>query len=43
MYKAADFLDLSLSQWVSHAPPELIAQHLGISQQTLRRFPSRSR
>ncbi len=32
MFKADQFQDLSLSDWVAHTPPELIMQHLGISK-----------
>lgn len=39
MFKADRFMDLSLSDWMTHAPPELIEQHLGISQQVLSRIP----
>lgn len=39
MFKADRFMDLSLSDWMSHAPPELITQHLGISEETLRMIP----
>jgi oxalate decarboxylase len=30
MFKANRFRDLSLSDWITHTPPELVAQHLGI-------------
>ncbi len=39
MFKAGRFEDLSLSDWVTHTPPELIMQHLGISQETLQKIP----
>ncbi len=39
MFKADRFQDLSLSDWVTHTPPELVMQHLGISQDTLQRIP----
>ncbi len=32
-------MDLSLSEWVSNTPPELIIQHLGISEKTLKAIP----
>ena len=37
MFKADRFMELSLSDWVSHAPPGLIMRHLGISEDVLRR------
>lgn len=41
MFKADRFEDLSLSDWISHSPPELIMQHLGISKETLQRIPKK--
>ena len=37
MFKASRFMDLSLSDWVTHAPPELVTGHLGISEEVLKR------
>jgi oxalate decarboxylase len=39
MFKASRFVDLSLSDWISHAPPELVKGHLGISAEVLRKIP----
>ena len=39
MFRAPRFEDLSLSDWISHTPPELIMQHLGLSRETLARIP----
>jgi len=39
MFKANRFQDLSLSDWVTHTPPELIMQHLRISKETLNAIP----
>ncbi len=39
MFKAERFMDLSLSEWVSNTPPELVMQHLGISRETLQAIP----
>jgi oxalate decarboxylase len=39
MFKANRFQDLSLSDWVTHAPPQLIMDHLRISQETLQAIP----
>ena len=39
MFKANKFQDLSLSDWMSHTPPELIMEHLKISRETLERIP----
>ncbi len=39
MFKASRFMDLSLSEWVSNTPPELVMQHLGLSKETLEAIP----
>ena len=39
MFRAPRFEDLSLSDWVSHTPPELVMQHLGITKEVLDRIP----
>ena len=39
MFKANRFQDLSLSDWVTHTPPELVMQHLRISKETLKAIP----
>jgi oxalate decarboxylase len=39
MFKADRFMDLSLSEWVSNIPPELVMAHLGISRETLQAIP----
>jgi oxalate decarboxylase len=41
MFKADRFMDLSLSEWVSNTPAELVIQHLGISRETLQAIPTR--
>jgi oxalate decarboxylase len=39
MFKADQFMDLSLSEWVSNTPPKLVEAHLGISAETLQAIP----
>jgi oxalate decarboxylase len=39
MFKAPRYMDLSLSEWVSNTPPELVMKHLGISKETLDAIP----
>ena len=34
------FADVSLSDWLTHTPPALVAQHLNIDAATIARFPS---
>lgn len=39
IFKSDRFMDLSLSEWMSNTPPELVIQHLGISRQTWGSIP----
>ncbi len=39
MFRTDRYQDLSLSEWVRNTPPELVRQHLGISQETLDAIP----
>jgi oxalate decarboxylase len=39
MFKAPRYQDISLNDWITHLPPELVMQHLGISRDTLDRIP----
>jgi oxalate decarboxylase len=39
MFKAPRYQDFSLNDWLTHLPPELVIDHLGISQQTLGAIP----
>ncbi len=39
LFKAPRFQDLSLSDWVTHAPEQLIRDHLRISAETLQAIP----
>ncbi len=39
MFKSSYYQDLSLSEWLTHTPPELVMQHLGIDKATLDAMP----
>jgi oxalate decarboxylase len=39
MFKTPRYQDFSLNDWLTHIPPELVIDHLGISQQTLAAIP----
>ncbi len=39
MFKSSYYQDLSLSQWLTHTPPELVAAHLNIDRSTLDAIP----
>jgi len=35
-----DYQEISLSDWLTHTPPALVAQHLNIDVADIARFPS---
>jgi oxalate decarboxylase len=39
MFKAPRYQDISLNDWLTHSPPELVMQHLGIPAETLSAIP----
>lgn len=39
MFKSSFYQDLSLSEWLTHTPPELVMAHLNISKETLDSMP----
>ncbi|PYU16825.1 MAG: cupin [Acidobacteria bacterium] len=39
MFKSSYYQDLSLSEWLSHTPPELVAAHLNLDKTTLDMLP----
>lgn len=39
MFKSSYYQDLSLSEWLSHTPPELVAAHLNLDKATLDALP----
>jgi oxalate decarboxylase len=39
VFKAPQFQDVSLSDWITHTPPALVAQHLNVSTETIAKFP----
>ncbi len=41
MFKAPQYKDLSLNDWLTHTPPELVMQHLHLSQDTLNAIPAK--
>ena len=41
MFKAPQYQDLSLNDWITHVPPELAKQHLHLSQETLDAIPGK--
>ena len=39
IFKAAEYQEVDLADWLTHAPPELVAQHLNIDPAVIARFP----
>lgn len=39
IFKAPEYQEVDLSDWLTHTPPELVAQHLNIDPAVLARFP----
>lgn len=42
MFKSSHFQDLSVSEWLTHTPPELVMSHLNIDKATLAAIPKRA-
>jgi len=40
MFKAPEFLDMSLNNWIRHLPPEMVTSHLGLDASTLQSIPA---
>jgi oxalate decarboxylase len=43
MFKSSFYQDMSLNEWLTHEPPELVMQHLKISRATLDAIPKANR
>jgi oxalate decarboxylase len=39
VFRAPYFADVSLSDWVTHTPAAMVAQHLNVTEQTIAKFP----
>jgi oxalate decarboxylase len=40
VFRSAYFADVSLSDWLTHTPPALVAQHLNVNEETIAKFPN---
>jgi oxalate decarboxylase len=40
VFRSSYFADVSLSNWLTHTPPEMVAQHLNLDVATVAKFPS---
>ena len=43
MFKAHEYMDVSLNNWLRHLPPELVTSHLGLDAAAIRSIPSEKR
>lgn len=39
VFKTAEYQEVSLSSWLTHTPPALVAQHLNVSVEDVAKFP----
>lgn len=39
VFKTAQYQEISLSDWITHTPPQMVAQTLNIDLSVLRQFP----
>jgi oxalate decarboxylase/phosphoglucose isomerase-like protein (cupin superfamily) len=42
VFKTSEHQEVSLSDWLTHTPPELVAQHLNIDASVVRQFPNKA-
>jgi oxalate decarboxylase len=40
MFKAPQFVDISLNNWLRHLPPEMVTAHLNIAPDLIARIPA---
>jgi oxalate decarboxylase len=40
MFKAHEFVDVSLNNWLRHLPPEMVTSHLGLDAATIQSIPA---
>jgi oxalate decarboxylase len=40
MFKAPEFVDVSLNNWLRHLPPEMVTSHLGLDATTIQSIPA---
>jgi oxalate decarboxylase len=40
VFRSSYFADVSLSDWVTHTPPAMVAQHLNVDEATIAKFPN---
>jgi oxalate decarboxylase len=43
VFRSSYYADVSLSDWLTHTPPALVAQHLNLDEATIAMFPNDKR
>ena len=42
VFRASRYEEVSLSNWLAHTPPKLVAQHLNVDEKVIAQWPSNS-
>jgi oxalate decarboxylase len=40
VFRTPQYEEMSLSDWLTHSPPEMVAQHLNVDEATISKWPS---
>jgi len=40
MFKASEYMNISLNNWLRHLPPEMVTSHLNLQADTISKIPS---
>jgi len=40
MFKADQYMDFSMNNWIRHLPPEMVTSHLNIDEATIKKIPA---
>jgi oxalate decarboxylase len=40
VFRTSQYEEMSLSDWLRHSPPEMVAQHLNVDESTISKWPS---
>jgi oxalate decarboxylase len=40
VFRSSYFADVCLSDWLTHTPPAMVAQHLNVDEETIAKFPN---
>jgi oxalate decarboxylase len=39
VFRTPRYAEVSLSDWLTHSPPEMVAQHLNVDEATISKWP----